>query len=81
MGARGQLEARRGHDTWDRLGDIAMPTLLIGGRYDGIAPPENMENLAARIPDNRLEFFEGGHGFLLEDRKAFARIIEFLRED
>jgi len=79
-GAQRQLEARLGHDTWDRLSEISMPTLLIGGRYDGIAPPENMENLAARIPDSRLEFFEGGHGFLLEDRRAFPRIIEFLSD-
>jgi pimeloyl-ACP methyl ester carboxylesterase len=38
-----------------------------------------MERLAERIPNVRLEFFEGGHGFLLEDRAAFARIIAFLK--
>jgi len=78
-GARRQLEARLGHDTWDRLGAIQAPTLCCGGRYDGIARPQNLENLASRIPDARLELFEGGHGFLLEDRSAFARIIAFLK--
>ena len=78
IGSRRQLEARRGHDTWDRLSQIEAETLLCGGRYDGIAAPANMENLAARIPNARLEFFEGGHGFLLEDRSAFSRIIAFL---
>lgn len=78
IGARRQLEARLEHDTWDRLGAIGAPTLVCGGRYDGIARPENLENLAARIPGARLELFEGGHGFLLEDRSAFARIIAFL---
>ena len=34
-----QLEARRGHDTWDRLGAIACPTSIGCGRFDGIAPP------------------------------------------
>ena len=64
--------------TRDRLPDISAPTFLCGGRYDGIASPENMENLAQRIPNAELEFFEGGHGFLMEDRKAFARILDFL---
>jgi 3-oxoadipate enol-lactonase len=78
IGARRQLEARMGHDTWDRLPDLSAPTLLCGGRYDGIASPENMENLAQRIPNAELEFFEGGHGFLMEDPKAFPRILDFL---
>lgn len=78
IGARRQLEARLAHDTWDRLGKIEAPTLLCGGRYDGIASPENMQRLAERIPHAELEFFEGGHGFLLEDRSAYARIIEYL---
>lgn len=77
-GAQRQLEARRRHDTWDRLPGITAPTLVCGGRYDGIAEPANLENLARRIPGATLELFEGGHGFLLEDRRAFARIIEFL---
>lgn len=80
LGARRQLEARIGHDTWERLGSIEAPTLLCGGRYDGIAPPANMENLAQRIRNTQLEFFEGGHGFLLEDRAAFKRIQSFLKD-
>lgn len=78
IGARRQLEARVTHDTWDRLADISAPTFLCGGRYDGIAKPENMQNLAQRIPNAELEFFEGGHGFLMEDPRAFARILDFL---
>ena len=77
-GAARQLEARIAHDTWDRLSGIRAKTLLCGGRYDGIARPENMENLHARIPDAELAWFEGGHGFLLEDRSAFAKIVDFL---
>ena len=80
-GARRQLEARRHHDTFARLCDITAPTYLCGGRYDGIAPPANMEALHARIGDSKLEFFEGGHLFLVQDRDAFPRIAAFLRED
>ena len=66
-GARRQLEARAGHDTWDRLAEISADTLLIGGLYDLQAPPDNMRRLADRIPRSRLQFFDGGHLFLLQD--------------
>jgi 3-oxoadipate enol-lactonase len=73
-----QLEARRHHDTWDRLANITCPTLVCGGRFDGIAPPENSERLAGRIPNAELAMFDGGHGFFLQDPKAFGCMIEFL---
>lgn len=77
-GARRQLEARRGHDTWSRLPRLRVPTLVCGGRYDGIAPPENQEALARRIPGAQLELFDGGHMFLVQDRSALPRIARFL---
>lgn len=81
IGARRQLEARSEHDTFDRLPAIRCPTLVCGGRYDGLATPDNLKNLNARLPHSRLEFFEGGHMFLLQDSKAFPRIVEYLLED
>lgn len=77
-GARLQLAARRSHDTWDRLGAIGCPTLVCGGRYDGIAPPENVERLASAIPGARVELFEGGHRFLAQDPAAYPAVTEFL---
>ena len=77
-GARRQLEARAGHDTSDRLHAILCPTLVCGGRHDGIAPPANSEALAARIPGAELELYDGGHLFLIQDRSAWPRITEFL---
>ena len=79
IGAARQLEARKGHDTFDRLPSIEAPTYCCGGRYDGIAPPENMEAIAAQIPRATLELFDGGHIFLQQDPSAWRRIIEFLR--
>ena len=32
VGAHRQLEARAGHDTWDRLTEIACPTMIAAGR-------------------------------------------------
>ena len=81
MGYRRQLEARADHDTYDRLGTLTMPAMLAGGRYDRQAAPENMETLRDLIPRSRLEFFEGGHGFLREDPRALQRIIAFLKSE
>ena len=73
-----QLEARRRHDTFDRLGSIGAPTLVAAGRYDAIAPLANSEALVAAIPNARLEVFEGGHAFLVQDRRAFPAVAGFL---
>jgi 3-oxoadipate enol-lactonase len=79
MGAHRQLEARAGHDTWDRLPTIACPVLIAAGRYDGIALPQTQHRMAARIPAAQLQFFEGGHLFMLQDRAAVPAMVEFLQ--
>ena len=79
-GAHRQLEARAAHDTWERLGQISAPTLVAGGRYDGVALPQTLERMAARIPGARLEFFEGGHLFMIQDRAAVKAMVAFLQD-
>ncbi|MGZ3404700.1 MAG: alpha/beta fold hydrolase [Phenylobacterium sp.] len=78
MGAHRQLEARKAHDTWDRLPQIACPTLIAAGRYDGIALPATQEKMAARIPGAKLQWFEGGHMFIIQDRTAAPAMADFL---
>ena len=80
-GSARQMEARMGHDTWDRLSQIRQPVFCCGGTHDGIAPMENMRRLAKRIPNAELEFFEGGHIFLQQDPRAWEKIIQFLEAD
>lgn len=80
-GAKLQLGARSLHDTYDRLDKIRCPVLVAGGRYDGQAPPDNARVLAERIPDARLEFFEGGHPFLRQDPRAVSVVSAFLDEE
>ena len=72
------LAARAGHDVVDRLDAVAAPTLVCAGRYDGIAPVANSQLLADRIPDARLEVFEGGHGFMMQDARTWPVVAEFL---
>ncbi len=78
-GARRQLEARARHDTYERLPALRMPVYICGGRYDGLATPAGFEALQKQIPGARLELFEGGHLFFLQDPRAVERIEAFLR--
>ena len=75
-----QLEARSHHDTAARLGQIQCPTLVCAGRYDGIAPLSNSEFLARGIPNARLEVFDGGHAFFMQDPSALPAMRAFLLE-
>jgi 3-oxoadipate enol-lactonase len=74
-----QLQAREGHDVWDRLGEITCPTLVGYGEYDGIAPARNSEKIASRIRGAELDGYEGGHGFLFQDPAALPAFIAFLQ--
>ena len=78
LGFRRQPEARRGHDTYDRLGRLTLPVLIAAGRYDGIAAPANQEAMQRAIAGSRLEWFEGGHVFMLQDPRAHPVIRDFL---
>ena len=78
MGLRRQLEARMHHDTYDLLPYLQLPVFICGGKYDAISPPENLRALQDQIPNSKLKLFEGGHGFLLQDQRAYPSIINFL---
>jgi pimeloyl-ACP methyl ester carboxylesterase len=73
-----QLDARRHHDVWDRLGHISCPTLVAAGRYDGIAPLTNSEGIASRIAGAELRVYDGGHAFFVQDPAALPDLVEFL---
>jgi 3-oxoadipate enol-lactonase len=73
-----QLLARAGHDVWDRLHRIDRPTLVMCGEFDALAPPANSEAIASRIAGSELRRYQGGHGFLWQDRTAMPEAIEFL---
>jgi 3-oxoadipate enol-lactonase len=72
-----QLAARRGHDTVDRLDRITCPVLVGAGTFDGLAPLENAEVMAAGMPDCTLQVYNAGHFFYL-GRKAFNDGVNFL---
>jgi 3-oxoadipate enol-lactonase len=79
MGARRQLEARLGHNVYEQLNKIRSHTFVIGGSFDAQAPVDNVNALAAAIPGSRVQFFDGGHLFLLQDPTAWPSVVAFLK--
>jgi len=77
--ARAQLEARAGHDVWDRLNAITCPALVGYGNYDGTAPAQNSTAIASRIRGAELRGYEGGHLFLFQDPAALPEYEAFLQ--
>ena len=78
-GISGQLAARKTHDCWARLEKITCPVWLAGGRFDGIALPQSMQNMATRLPDATLKFYDGGHLFMLQDPEVYTDLAGFFR--
>jgi len=76
-----QLGARSRHDVCERLGAITAPTLVAGGRFDGIAPRSNSEFIAAHVPGAQLRLYDGGHAFFAQDSAAIPAVLAFLRGD
>jgi len=76
-----QLGARSRHDVCDRLAAITAPTLVAGGRFDGIAPPGNSEFIAGQVAGAQLRLYDGGHAFFAQDPAAIPEVLAFLRGD
>jgi pimeloyl-ACP methyl ester carboxylesterase len=75
-----QLQAAARHDAYDRLPDIAAPTLVLHGTEDPLVPAANGRILAERIPAATLVLLEGArHGYLIEKQaEADAAVLDFL---
>ncbi len=76
-----QLKARSEHDCVNSLRDIPHQTLIVGGRYDHIAPLKNLLEMYRLIKNSQLQIYEGGHLFLMQDKRAWPAIISFLMSE
>jgi pimeloyl-ACP methyl ester carboxylesterase len=79
-GFYGQLQAAMGHDVWDALPSIAVPTLVVHGDADVLVPTENGRLIASRIPGAELVLLPGaGHMLQADSGDAVrAAILGFL---
>lgn len=75
------MEAAQGWDVTGRLGEVSVPTLVVGGTRDRIVPPGLVRATASGIPDARLVLLPGrGHATALFDRRLKPAIDAFLAE-
>jgi pimeloyl-ACP methyl ester carboxylesterase len=74
------LRASAGHDAAGRLSEIAVPTLVLHGEDDLMAPVANAELIAQRIKGASVSITRGGrHGFFDEFRERVSReVLDFL---
>jgi len=71
-----QMQAIAGHDTSARLPSLALPTLVVHGDEDMMLPVQNGRQIAALIPDARLEVLSGvGHVFWWEQPARSAELV------
>lgn len=76
-----QLEALITANTYDRLPQISVPTLIICAAQDKLNPVENQRTLASQMPNAELVVMENlGHGLYLEGvEQVNGVIVDFLR--
>jgi len=76
-----QMRAIQGHDTYERLPRINVPTLVIIGKEDGLVPPENSVTLVQRIPNADLVILSNAsHLFNIELPETTAEAVKgFIR--
>ena len=75
-----QAAAGATFDVWERLPELATPTLVMHGTEDVVVDPQNGDLLAERIPGAGLERFDGcGHLLFWEQPRRFVSAVgEFL---
>jgi pimeloyl-ACP methyl ester carboxylesterase len=80
-GWQAQAFAGATYDGYDRVAEIAAPTLVLQGGADNVVDPRNADLLARLIPDSRLELVpERGHLLVWQEAERIAPIVkEFLR--
>ena len=73
----------KGWTVMDRLGEIGVPTLVMAGRDDFIFPPEHQGQLAAGLPNARLEIIEGAGHNPHDERtgEVMKAVTDFLSAD
>ncbi len=77
-----QLDAYIDADCSRKLGEISIPTIVLTGDLDQIAPIENSKYLSQAIPNAELAIFEGcGHMPHIEARSALvSSLINYFTE-
>jgi 3-oxoadipate enol-lactonase len=75
-----QAAAVATHDAYERLNQMAAPTLVVHGEEDVFIPPANALVLAEKIPGAQLRLWpNAGHMYIIDEPRADEEIARFLR--
>jgi pimeloyl-ACP methyl ester carboxylesterase len=75
-----QAAAVAAHDAYERLNQMAAPTLVVHGEQDVFVPPANGVVLAERIPGAQLRLWpDAGHMYPIDEPRADQEIARFLQ--
>lgn len=73
------VEATLTHDATDRLADVSVPTLVLGGDDDDLFSEAQYREAASAIEDSTYVNIDGGHEAVVNNREEFdGAILEFL---
>ena len=76
-----QLAVIQQHDTTSRLGQIAVPTLVLAGEQDILIPVSLSRRLHEHIPGSRWATTRGGHACLWEHPAEFNQtFLDFVKQ-
>jgi 3-oxoadipate enol-lactonase len=76
-----QLAVIQQHDTTSRLGQIAVPTLVLAGEQDILIPVSLSRRLHEQIPGSQWATTRGGHACLWEYPAEFNQtFLEFVKQ-
>lgn len=70
-----QANACINHNTYDRLSEISVPTLILVGKEDILTPRRFSDVLNDGIPNSKIIIVPGGHAFPIENPSFFAEKI------
>jgi pimeloyl-ACP methyl ester carboxylesterase len=74
-----QATAVAAHDAYERLNQMAAPTLVVHGEQDVFVPPANALVLAEKIPAAQLRLWpDAGHMYPIDEPRADREIARFL---
>jgi pimeloyl-ACP methyl ester carboxylesterase len=75
-----QRRAVQDYDATGRLADVTVPTLVLRGRRDWLAPYSLAREMHTAIKGSRMVAFPGGHLFFVVTARRFVdAIVEFIR--
>lgn len=76
-----QVTLLRGLDLVETAGQVTVPTLVIGGEHDLMAPLRHSKTVLGAVPDSRLAVVGSGHAMLLERPAEVYQLFDTFTKD